>query len=504
MPLAIPNLEEVLEDRLTRCYLLEKDTILQKEELRLCAENPVYFLNNWAWTYDPREGGGLSSLPFLPVPKQAELIYWIQEREEKKEDGVVPKSRATGVTYTCCGYAVHGWLFRDGFRCGFGSRVIPYVDSSSNPKSIFWKIRDILRRLPLWMMPQGFSWKKHSTHANLINPANNASIMGEGGANIGRGDRTSIYFLDEAAHIEHAEQVEAALSMSTNVRIDLSTPMGNSNIFAQKVLGGKVPCFPVHWRDVPFLTQEMYDKYKEKYGVTITAQEWDIDFTASESGLCIPAIWVQAAIDLIEATWYADWSIEAGLDVGEESDLCVNLFRQGPVVRRIEDWTGCTTLESAWRARDYCIDETASLLRYDVDGIGSGIKGPLKLSEGKLPFKTIPVHFGGKPTETRWPDGRTSQEMFENLRAEMWWALRCRFEKAYEFREKGIEHNPDDMISIPRHPLLIAQLSMPKYFHKENGKIILQPKKDLPSSPDFADAAVLAFAPIRPKEFWVR
>jgi hypothetical protein len=35
---------------------------------------------------------------------------------------------------------------------------------------------------------------------------------------------------------------------------------------------------------------------------------------------------------------------------------------------------------------------------------------------------------------------RCSGSKFLNLRAELWWGLRVRFEKAYEFREKGVKH----------------------------------------------------------------
>lgn len=503
-PIAIPNLDDVLAERMVNLEFLKGNPQGQKEEIALCSKDVVHFVRNWAWTYDPREK--LSSLPFVPVPKQVELLEWVRDREESKSNGVIPKSRATGVTYTCCAYAVWAWLFRDGFACGFGSRVIPYVDSSNNPKSIFWKLRYLIERLPKWMLPEGYNPKKHSTHAKLYNPERNSYIIGEGGPNIGRGDRTSLYFLDEAAHVEHAEKVEAALSMTTNCRIDLSTPLGNSNVFAQKVLGGKVAAFWVRWQDIPFLTQAMYDSYKDQYGATITAQEWDIDFTASESGICIPAIWVMAAVDFLNEAHelFAEVIAEAGLDVGEEHDLSVFLSRKGPCVIRIEDWTGTTTTQTTWMAKDLAVEEAARLMRFDAGGIGSGVRGPFKDFDGELPFVPLPIQFGSKPTDTVWPDKMTSKQKFKNLRAEMWWALRTRFEKTYEYVEKGIEHPIDELISIPRHPRLIAQLSMPKYRYTDVGKIILQPKEELPISPDFADACVLAFAPVQVKEFWIR
>jgi hypothetical protein len=72
------------------------------------------------------------------------------------------------------------------------------------------------------------------------------------------------------------------------------------------------------------------------------------------------------------------------------------------------------------------------------------------------------------------------------------------FEKAYEFVTNGTVHPPEDMISIPNHPQLIADLSLLKYQRTETGKIRMEPKEQLRrrgvKSPDFADALCLAFA----------
>ncbi len=81
-----------------------------------------------------------------------------------------------------------------------------------------------------------------------------------------------------------------------------------------------------------------------------------------------------------------------------------------------------------------------------------------------------------------------------------------RFEKAYECRELGILHPPDQMISIPNHPQLIAQLSLPLYMRTESGKIQLESKQKMAqrgvASPDFADMLSYLFAPEPPEREW--
>jgi hypothetical protein len=202
-------------------------------------------VGEFGWTIDPREGAS-TTIPFVLYPKQAEFLRWLRERETAKENGVAEKSRDVGLTWLCCAYALHGWLFRDGFRCGFGSRKLELVDKIGEAKCIFEKIRFMLRMLPSWMLPEGFNWRKDDTFAALRNPVNGSSISGEGGDEIGRGDRASIYFVDESAFLERSELIAASLSQTTNCRIDVSTPNGPGNEFARLRHSGNVSVFTFH------------------------------------------------------------------------------------------------------------------------------------------------------------------------------------------------------------------------------------------------------------------
>ena len=59
----------------------------------------------------------------------------------------------------------------------------------------------------------------------------------------------------------------------------------------------------------------------------------------------------------------------------------------------------------------------------------------------------------------------------------MWWKLRCRFERTYEYREKGVKHPPETMISLPDCPELIVELSLPLAQARQKGKIRLESKE---------------------------
>lgn len=465
-------------------------------EQALCSRDVVHWVNHWAWTYDPRESP--ATLPFDLFPKQAGFLRWLAEREARQESGLAEKSRDAGLTWLCVTHALHGWLFRDGFKAGFGSRKLDLVDKLGDLDSILEKARFLLDNLPAWMLPPGYRRADHAGYCKLVNPANGATVTGEGGDHIGRGGRASIYFVDEAGFLEHPELVERSLSQTTRVRIDVSTPNGPGNPFAARRFSGKVPVFTFHWRDDPRKDDAWYARQKAEKDPVTVAQEIDIDYTASVEGICIPAAWVRAAVGLGLAE---SGPVVAGLDVAEDGpDRSVLVCRRGPVVREPVDWGRLNTTQTAWRARDEAVLAGASAVAFDTVGIGAGVRGTWA-SADRLPFQAVAVNVGESPSMTRWPDGKTSKEKFANLSAELWWLLRCRFERAYESRELKTRHPAEEMISIPNHPRLIAELSSRLYFHTAAGKIAVEAKKDMKrrgvKSPDFADALALSFLPPR-------
>lgn len=476
------------------------------EEWQKCASDPVYWINTYCTTFDPRIP---AVLPFKLFPKQEECIRWIQERHRLKKGGIIEKSRDSGVSYLCCDYALWLWLFHPNTAIGFGSRKLDYVDLKGNPKSLFEKIRMTLKDLPEWQKPQGFNPREHDNYCNLINPANGCTITGEGGDGIGRGGRTSIYFVDEAAFLERPKTIDRSLIANTNVRIDVSTPNGPGNPFATKRHSGKYEVFTYHWKDDPRKTEEWADEERALNEVAF-AQEYDIDYTASIEGIVIPAKWVRAAVGLFGTENFRDaypnWKPAgekiAGLDIAEEgSNKSVLIGRQSSLVQSITAWGQSNTTQTAHRARDEAQKQSIAVLNYDVVGVGAGVKGVWESAEKEPPFKANAVNWGLPASEDRWPDGKTSIELFVNLRAELAWKLRKRFERAYEFLHEGIQHAPEDMISIPNHPELIADLSLELYFRTETGKIQLESKKDMQKrgvkSPDYKDA--LAFSFVTPK-----
>lgn len=467
--------------------------------------NPNDFISDWLFTSDPRKSPSL--LPFILFKRQQEYIEWLQQRWLAKEDGLVEKSRDMGLTWLSMAFAIWLWLFHDGVKIGFGSRKEDLVDRLDDPDSIFEKGRMILRYLPPEFLPTGFSMKNHAPHMKLINPANDSTIIGESGDQIGRGGRSSIYFKDESAFYERPMRIEAALSQNSDVKIDISTPNGEGNPFWRKRFGGAISVFTFHWRDDPRKDDAWYKKQCDTLDPITVAQEIDINYAAAIDNVCIPAHYVRAAVGL---SLPAQGQKFAGLDVADEgADWNALISRTGVVVDYVTKWKEGNTTQTARKAYELAEELQVDHLNFDSIGVGAGVKGELwNLAEhGRVKVKVSGINVGEAPSNKRYTDEKPNDNLFTNLKAELWWKLRRRFERTYE-HVNGIKAWPlDELISIPKNDELISELSRPLFEKNEAGKILIEPKSKMKrrgiASPNLADALILAFAPSKYREFVV-
>lgn len=294
-----PDYQMVFEWRMERLQRIRQNPEILPALKQFYRTNPAQFIIDWGMTTDPRniDYGLPVTIPFLLFPKQEEWIYWIMERWGNRENGITEKSREMGLSWTAIGLACSLCLFNKEMVIGFGSRKEEYVDSTGDPKALFWKARKFVETLPVEFRGS-WSEKKHAPYMRVEFPETGAVIKGEAGDNIGRGDRTTLYLVDEAAFLQRPLLIDAALSQTTRCRIDLSSVNGMANPFAQKRHGGKIPVFTFHWRDDPRKDEEWYRRECEKIdNPVVVAQELDLNYSASAEGVLIPSEWVQAAVD---------------------------------------------------------------------------------------------------------------------------------------------------------------------------------------------------------------
>lgn len=462
------------------------------------------FLQDWCWTFDPRNTGNMpKDLPFVPWPRQLEFAAWLQGLEEAGDDGVVDKSRDVGVTWLVVFYVVWRWLTVDGWSGSVGSRKAELLDRLGDPKSVFWKIEYAVRMLPPWLRPLGFDFRKHRNFARLVNPENGATITGEAGPEMGRGGRSSFYFLDEFGVMPRAKQVRAAVADNARSVVYASTATGPDTEFYSLIHEGNLSHFRLSWRDDPRRDDEWRAEYLRKYGAAITAREVDIDYSGGGDDVLIPHDWVRAAVGLDLGD--TGRIRTAGLDVADSGEAeTVYVERLGASVVILDAWKGKNPVDSAAIVADRCQANMVESLRYDSIGVGAGVAGVLN-AYGQLSFDHVGVNVGLASTSAVYDDapGRSARERFANLKAELWWALRLRFWNSYRLVVRGDEVDPAACISIPDDQRLISQLCTPRMMSNERGLLKVESKASLQrrgvASPDRADALVLAFAPTQPK-----
>lgn len=236
-----PDYQMVFEWRMERLQRIRQNPEILPALKQFYRTNPAQFIIDWGMTTDPRniDYGLPVTIPFLLFPKQEEWIHWIMERWGNRENGITEKSREMGLSWTAIGLACSLCLFNKEMVIGFGSRKEEYVDSTGDPKALFWKARKFVETLPVEFRGS-WSEKKHAPYMRVEFPETGAVIKGEAGDNIGRGDRTTLYLVDEAAFLQRPLLIDAALSQTTRCRIDLSSVNGMANPFAQKRHGGKI------------------------------------------------------------------------------------------------------------------------------------------------------------------------------------------------------------------------------------------------------------------------
>ena len=440
------------------------------------ANNPVNFIMDFGMTSDPRnaEVGLPVTIPFILFPHQIDFVNWVVERWRNKEDGLTEKSRDMGVSWLCVAIAVWFFLFHKGSIIGFGSRKQEYVDKSGDPKSLFWKIRQFIELLPEEFKPEGYNENKHALHMRIINPENGAAIVGEAGENIGRGARTSVYFMDEAAFFDQPDSIDAALSQTSNCKINVSTPNGNGNPFYRKRHGGKMPIFTFHWTNDPRKDEKWYQDQKNKYDAVIVAQEIDIDYNASVADSFINGDDIMTAMKTqpMDIEVVGPWIV--GVDAAHfGDDLSIIHSRRGRFNMPQKTFAKIDGQQLAGAVIDHCNDLSragteVAMIVIELDGPGVSCYDHLKYS--KYASKVRGIHTG-----QRLKDNKNY-----NLKAKLWRDAR--------------DYISDGPIVLPNDPALKSELASVKYTYRD-GLLLMQSKKEYKGiygkSPDKADAFVL-------------
>lgn len=349
-------------------------------------------------------------------------------------------------------------------------------------------------------------------------PDSGAVITGEAGDNIGRGDRTTMYFVDESAFLQRPLLIDAALSQTTRCRIDLSSVNGMNNPFARKRHGGKIPVFTFHWRSDPRKDDEWYRNECLKIDdPIIVAQELDLNYSASTEGILIPSEWVQAAVDAhIKLGIQPSGQRLGAMDIADEGkDKNGFSSRYGFLLQNVHEWSGegSDIYASVVKSFGYCDDYGLDEFRFDEDGLGAGARGDarvineLRQAEGRGTITATPFRGSGSvfdPEDEAVPGdngkaARLNKDFFANAKAQSWWHLRKLFRNTFRALN-GMDYDPDEIISISSEienkDRLLIELSQPTWSKNAVGKILVDKQPEGTKSPNLADTVMINYAPM--------
>ena len=235
-------------------------------------------------------------IPFITYEFQDQLILDLIAASGiiegiEAHDVLIEKSRDMGATWACILACLWLWHFKKDLSFLWVSRKEELVDSArgQDPKTLFAKADFVLKHEPSWMRPM-----ITRTHRHLYNEYNGTTIDGESTtADVGKGDRRTIVFLDEFAAVLEGDAVLAATADVTNCRLFNSTPKGPGNAFytmRNRVKDKKTLHWPIHpvkgnglWHDEQNKPRsDWYDRECERRGSKKEiAEQLDIDYFAS-------------------------------------------------------------------------------------------------------------------------------------------------------------------------------------------------------------------------------
>lgn len=297
-----PNLlRDNLKYRENLIILACQDEDFKKDLCLLFRNDPIWAVNTWFWTFDPRNGTGDKT----HLPKDMPFIFYNYQIQFFSEiirkilinpgDLLIDKSRDMGATWLVLAAFLWCWICIPNFQVLVGSRKEDLVDNWMID-SHFGKLRYMLTRLPEFLKPFDFKAKIHDTKLNLYNPSNGSSIQGEATSpNFSRQGRYNVVYFDEFAFWENDKEAWAAASDSSPCRIATSTPNGLMTQFAIIRFSGNTDVLSFHWTEHP---DKMQGSYIDNEGVTRSkwydeeckrrdfnklaiAQELDIDYISS-------------------------------------------------------------------------------------------------------------------------------------------------------------------------------------------------------------------------------
>ena len=305
-----PFVNDFKQESLRRLNLLTlaRDNLELQQLLALrWKRDPIAFISDCIWTFDPRDNTGWKHRPFVPWGSQGLTILMLAglganalDYNNKVRPVLLRKSRDEGGTIIIAAIALWDWLFNQGDH-GLMCRAGYQLDGGGY-NSLFGKLDYSIKYLPIWLVP----WRSQEIHRRrhppqLINPDSGAVILGstttEGGW---RGARMNYIWVDEAAWIPNMDSILTSIFGACDTPVLISSVAGKGNTFYKVDVGEGYTTTDagvgtegwmrteLHYRANPSKSNEWIKNKKASMTKTQWAQEYECDYSASAPGRIWP------------------------------------------------------------------------------------------------------------------------------------------------------------------------------------------------------------------------
>lgn len=261
-----------------------KDVV--KDEFLRCAVDPAYFARKYCKISHPTKG----KISFDLFPFQEDCLREMRDNR----CSIILKSRQMGISTLTAMFSLHSMMFNDEFK------ILVIATKQDVAKNLTAKVQLMFENLPAFIK-QGISVVTNNRME--LSFSNGSGIKAVSSSpNAGRSEGLSCLIIDEAAHIDHIEEIWASAqpTLSTGGKcVMLSTPNGQQGVFYRiwqqaeensSNSGFKFKPISLPWHLHPERDQAWRDEQDSELGKRIAAQECECSFLSSGNTVLEPEI----------------------------------------------------------------------------------------------------------------------------------------------------------------------------------------------------------------------
>lgn len=253
----------------------------QLSEYKKCADDPIYFIENYVKIVNVDKG----LIPFILYKFQKRMIHAFQNNRF-----VIAKvARQSGKSTLTVSYILWYALFHE------HKAVALLANKASTARDILGRLQLAYEHLPSWLQQGAEVWNKGS-----IEFENGSTIIAAatGGSSI-RGGSFNLIFMDEFAFVPNTQAEEFMFSVfptissgQTSKMFIVSTPNGLNHYYKAWVRAneGQSQYFPVEveWNEIPGRDEAFRTQVIADHGEEYWEQEFNCSFLGSQNTLITP------------------------------------------------------------------------------------------------------------------------------------------------------------------------------------------------------------------------